>query len=34
MTNTVLNENPGLDITSDVIKGLNEEYIKNRNNAK
>lgn len=34
VTNTVLNENPGLDITSDVIKGLNEEYIKNRNNAK
>lgn len=29
-TNTVLNENPGLDITSDVLKGLNEEYIKNR----
>ncbi len=34
VTNTVLNENPGLDITSDVLKGLNEEYIKNRNNAK
>ena len=31
MTNTVLNVNPGLDITSDVLKGLNEEYIKNRN---
>ncbi len=29
-TNTVLNENPGLDITADVLKGLNEEYIKNR----
>ena len=30
-TNTVLNVNPGLDITADVLKGLNEEYIKNRN---
>ena len=29
-TNTVLNVNPGLDITADVLKGLNEEYIKNR----
>jgi outer membrane protein len=33
VTNTVLNVNPGLDITSDVLKGLNEEYIKNRNNT-
>jgi len=33
VTNTVLNVNPGLDITSDVLKGLNEEYIKNRNTA-
>ena len=33
VTNTVLNVNPGLDITSDVLKGLNEEYIKNRNNS-
>ena len=32
VTNTVLNVNPGLDITADVLKGLNEEYIKNRNN--
>lgn len=32
VTNTVLNVNPGLDITSDVLKGLNEDYIKNRNN--
>ncbi len=32
VTNTVLNVNPGLDITADVIKGLNEEYIKTRNN--
>ncbi|MBO4557165.1 MAG: OmpH family outer membrane protein [Bacteroidales bacterium] len=32
-TNTVLNVNRGLDITADVLKGLNEEYIKNRNNA-
>ena len=31
VTNTVLNVNPGLDITADVLKGLNEEYIKNRN---
>ena len=31
VTNTVLNVNPGLDITGDVLKGLNEEYIKNRN---
>lgn len=30
-TNTILNVNPGLDITADVLKGLNEEYIKNRN---
>ncbi|MBP5505619.1 MAG: OmpH family outer membrane protein [Bacteroidales bacterium] len=30
-TNTVLNVNPGLDVTADVLKGLNEEYIKNRN---
>ncbi|MDR3226390.1 MAG: OmpH family outer membrane protein [Prevotellaceae bacterium] len=27
---TVLYGNPGLDITHDIIKGLNEEYIKNR----
>ncbi|MBQ6082698.1 MAG: OmpH family outer membrane protein [Bacteroidales bacterium] len=33
VTNTVLNVNPGLDITADVLKGLNEEYIKNRNNT-
>ena len=33
VTNTVLNVNPGLDITADVLKGLNEEYIKNRNTA-
>ena len=32
VTNTVLNVNPGLDITADVLQGLNEEYIKNRNN--
>ena len=31
VTNTVLNVNPGLDITADVLNGLNEEYIKNRN---
>ena len=31
VTNTVLNVNPGLDITADVLAGLNEEYIKNRN---
>ena len=30
VTNTVLNVNPGLDITADVLNGLNEEYIKNR----
>ena len=30
-TNTVLNVNPGLDVTAEVLKGLNEEYIKNRN---
>ncbi len=33
VTNTVLNVNPGLDITADVLKGLNEDYIKNRNTA-
>ncbi|MDR2125475.1 MAG: OmpH family outer membrane protein [Prevotellaceae bacterium] len=27
---TVLYGNPGLDITSDIIKGINEEYIKSR----
>ena len=27
---TVLYGNPGLDITKEVIKGINEEYIKNR----
>ena len=32
VTNTVLNVNPGLDVTADVLQGLNEEYIKNRNN--
>lgn len=32
-TNTVLNDNPGLNITADVLKGLNEEYIKARNNS-
>ncbi len=31
VTNTVLNVNPGLDITADVLQGLNEDYIKNRN---
>jgi len=33
VTNTVLNVNPGLDITADVLNGLNEEYIKNRNTS-
>lgn len=33
-TNTVLNDNPGLNITADVLKGLNEEYVKTRNNSK
>jgi len=27
---TVLYGNPGLDITADIVKGINEEYIKNR----
>jgi len=31
VTNTVLNTNPGLDITADVLKGLNDEYLKTRN---
>lgn len=30
VTNTILNVNPGLDITADVLNGLNEEYIQNR----
>lgn len=30
-TNTVLAGSPELDITQDVLKGLNEAYIKNRN---
>ncbi|MBR4772460.1 MAG: OmpH family outer membrane protein [Bacteroidales bacterium] len=30
-TNTVIEGNRGLDITNDVIRGLNEEYIRNRN---
>ncbi|MDR1347541.1 MAG: OmpH family outer membrane protein [Prevotellaceae bacterium] len=29
-TSTVLYGNPGLDITGDIIKGINEEYIKSR----
>lgn len=29
-TNTVLVENPGLDISDEVIKGLNEQYIKTK----
>jgi Skp family chaperone for outer membrane proteins len=28
--NTVLAADPSRDITQDVLKGLNEEYIKNR----
>ncbi|HIZ85157.1 MAG TPA: OmpH family outer membrane protein [Candidatus Coprenecus stercoravium] len=30
-TNSVLDGDPGLNITEDILKGLNEEYIKNRN---
>ena len=30
-TTTVLNGNAGLDITQDILSGLNAEYIKNRN---
>ena len=30
-TQVVLEGNPALDITQDVVTGLNEEYIKNRN---
>lgn len=30
-TNTILEGNAGLDITQDVLTGLNEEYIKTRN---
>lgn len=33
-TNTILEGNPGLDITMDVLTGLNEEYIKTRNTKK
>lgn len=32
VTNTVLNTNPGLDITADVLAGLNAEYIELRSN--
>lgn len=31
-SNTVMIGNPSLDITSDVLNGLNEEYIKTKNN--
>ena len=30
-TTTVINGNPGLDITQEILNGLNAEYIKNRN---
>jgi len=30
-TNVIMLGNPSLDITNDVLKGLNDEYIKNRN---
>ena len=30
-TNVVIVGNPGLDITAEVVDGLNAEYIKNRN---
>ena len=30
-TTTVINGNSGLDITQEILNGLNAEYIKNRN---
>jgi outer membrane protein len=30
-SNTVIEGNRGLDITNEVVRGLNEEYIRNRN---